>query len=317
MEQPRGGSHRARAPRQSSNRGSAVVVAAARWVCAPAPRQFSSRGPVGVVLCEHTPATKPGLLPLPCERGPVVEQPRGGSHRARAPRQSSNRGSAVVVVAAGDCVSHDRRTHDDVGGARSNQQLARGASLARHRQCRLCARRRRCRLCQSRAGDAASPDAQTSLDARRRTRHGALVRRVRPAHARQGRRRSVDSTTRSRLGARSALPVSALRSALPERRTGVVTRVTFGDVSGSPAAPPDRALSVAASCSLRELPRLRSRASRIADPLARARSAVLSPLSWPRDGTAPRLKGGALPAGLQRGFGFGGWREAPSLPGRL
>ena len=99
MEQPRGGSHRARAPRQSSNRGSAVVVAAARWVCAPAPRQFSSRGPVGVVLCEHTPATKPGLLPLPCERGPVVEQPRGGSHRARAPRQSSSRGPAVVVVA--------------------------------------------------------------------------------------------------------------------------------------------------------------------------------------------------------------------------
>ena len=60
MEQPRGGSHRARAPRQSSNRGPAVVVAAARWVCAPAPRQFSSRGPVGVVLCEHTPATNRG-----------------------------------------------------------------------------------------------------------------------------------------------------------------------------------------------------------------------------------------------------------------
>ena len=96
-----------------------------------------------------------------------------------------------------------------------------------------------------------------------------------------------------------------------------MTRVTFGGVCGSPATPPERALSVAASCSLRELPRLRSRASRIADPLARARSAVLSPLSWPRDGTAPRLKGGALPAGLQRGFGFGGWREAPSLPGRL
>ena len=95
-----------------------------------------------------------------------------------------------------------------------------------------------------------------------------------------------------------------------------MTRVTFGDVSGSPATPPDRALSVAASCSLRELPRLRSRASRIADPLARARSAVLSPLSWPRDGTAPRLKGCALPAGLQRGFGSGaGGKRPPSLSG--
>ena len=96
-----------------------------------------------------------------------------------------------------------------------------------------------------------------------------------------------------------------------------MTRVTFGDVCGSPETPPERALSVAASCSLRELPRLRSRASRIADPLARARSAVLSPLSWPRDGTAPRLKGCALPAGLQRGFGSGAGREAPSLPERL
>ena len=90
-----------------------------------------------------------------------------------------------------------------------------------------------------------------------------------------------------------------------------MTRVTFGDVCGGPKTPPERALSVAASCSLRELPRLRSRASRIADPLARARSAVLSPLSWPRKGDC------ALPAGLQRGFGFGGWREVPSLPGRL
>ena len=55
-----------------------------------------------------------------------------------------------------------------------------------------------------------------------------------------------------------------------------MTRVTFGDVCGSPATPPERALSVAASCSLRELLRLRLRASQIADPLARARSAVLS-----------------------------------------
>ena len=39
-----------------------------------------------------------------------------------------------------DCVSDDRRTHDEVGGARSARQLARGSSLARHRRCRLCAR---------------------------------------------------------------------------------------------------------------------------------------------------------------------------------
>ena len=55
-----------------------------------------------------------------------------------------------------------------------------------------------------------------------------------------------------------------------------MARITFGDVCGSPATPPERALSVAASCSLRELPRLRSRASRIADPLARARSAAFA-----------------------------------------
>ena len=99
VEQPRGGSHRARVPRQSSSRGPAVVVLAVGVrACAAS---IHGRGPVGVVWCERTPATKPGLLPLPCERGPVVEQPRGGSHHARVPRQSSSRGPAVVVLAVG------------------------------------------------------------------------------------------------------------------------------------------------------------------------------------------------------------------------
>ena len=86
-----------------------------------------------------------------------------------------------------------------------------------------------------------------------------------------------------------------------------MTRVTFGDVCGSPETPPERALSVAASCSLRELPRLRSRTSRIADPLARARSAALSCLSGPAMGDCALR----APAGLW----VGGWWEAPSLPG--
>ena len=55
-----------------------------------------------------------------------------------------------------------------------------------------------------------------SLDTRR-TRNGALrVSTARSAHARQGRRRSVGTTTRSRPGARSASPVAALTE--PSRR---------------------------------------------------------------------------------------------------
>ena len=49
--------------------------------------------------------------------------------------------------------------------------------------------------------------------------HGGAVRAstARPAHERRGRRRSADSSTLSRLGARSASPVSALRE--PSRRS--------------------------------------------------------------------------------------------------
>ena len=35
------------------------------------------------------------------------------------------------------CRRHDRRTHDEVGGARSARRLARGSALARRRRCRL------------------------------------------------------------------------------------------------------------------------------------------------------------------------------------
>ena len=33
---------------------------------------------------------------------------------------------------------NDRRSHDEVGGARSTRRLARGSALARRRRCRLC-----------------------------------------------------------------------------------------------------------------------------------------------------------------------------------
>ena len=86
-----------------------------------------------------------------------------------------------------------------------------------------------------------------------------------------------------------------------------MTRVTFGDVCGSAAAPPERALSVAASCSLREHPRLRARASRVTDPPVRVRSAALPCLSGPAMGDCALR----APAGLW----VGGWWEVPSLPG--
>ena len=70
-----------------------------------------------------------------------------------------------------------------------------------------------------------------SLDARRRTRRRARASAARSAYARRGRRRSVGTTTRSRLGARSASPVSALtepnrRCDAESKRRGDVTRHT-------------------------------------------------------------------------------------------
>ena len=188
------------------------------------------------------------------------------------------------------CRRRDRRTHDEVGGARSARRLARGSALARQaspvsaltepsRRCNvgnavmsldtrrtrhesacacvdfaigaratkaaalgqhddsLAARRSlgglcRCRLRQSRAGDAT----QRRGDVTRHTAHTTRRVRVRvstarSARRRKGRRRSVGTTTRSRFGARSALPVSALLKS----RAGSETRVTFCGVCGSPA----------------------------------------------------------------------------------
>ena len=152
-----------------------------------------------------------------------------------------------------------------------------------------------------------SLDTQLTLDARRRTRRRARAARERPAHARRRRRRSVGTTTRSRLVARSAS--SALIA--PSRRCDPrhVRRRLRQPRDAAGARPLGRRVLLAARA-----PRLRSRASRIADPLARARSAVLSPLSRPRDGTAPRLKGCALPAGLQRGFGSGAGKGSALPP---
>ena len=125
------------------------------------------------------------------------------------------------------CRRRDRRTDEEVGGARSARRLARGSALAR----RAC----RCRLRQSRAGD----DAEARMQRKRRgdvTRHAAhTTRRVRvrvstarSAHRRRGRRRSVGTTARSRLGARSAgfagVGSDRAEPAMQRKRRGDVTR---------------------------------------------------------------------------------------------
>ena len=87
----------------------------------------------------------------------------------------------------GVCRRRDRRTHDEVGGARSARRLARGSALAR---------RRRCRLRQSQAGGAMGrTGAVMSLAGRRRPRQrSARVRRRddRCAHDRVGGARSAE-----------------------------------------------------------------------------------------------------------------------------
>ena len=69
-----------------------------------------------------------------------------------------------------------------------------------------------------------------SLDARRRTRRHARASAARSAHARRGRRRSVGTATRSRLGARSAgvagVGSDRAEPAMQRKRRGDVTRHT-------------------------------------------------------------------------------------------
>ena len=66
-----------------------------------------------------------------------------------------------------------------------------------------------------------------SLDARLRTRRRARASAVRPTHARRDHRRLAGATTRSRLGTRSASPVSALRE--PNWRCDEESRTRRGD----------------------------------------------------------------------------------------
>ena len=73
-----------------------------------------------------------------------------------------------------------------------------------------------------------------SLGTLRRTWRRARASMVRPAHARRGRRRAVGASTCSRLGARSASPVSALRE--PSRRWDEESKIRRGDVTRRTAA---------------------------------------------------------------------------------
>ena len=123
------------------------------------------------------------------------------------------------------CRRRDRRTHDEVGGARSARQLARNSALARRASpvSALTEPSRRCNA-RERRGNATRHTAHTTRRVRVR------VSTARSAHARRGRRRSVGSTTRSRLGARS-VGVAGVGSdraepAMQRKRRGDVTRHT-------------------------------------------------------------------------------------------
>ena len=109
------------------------------------------------------------------------------------------------------CRRRDRRTHDEVGGARSARRLARGSALAR-RASPVAALTEPSRRCNAR-------DTVMSLDTRR-TRHGEYVcacrRRDRRTHDEVGGARSARRLARGAALARRASPVSALTE--PSRR---------------------------------------------------------------------------------------------------
>ena len=121
------------------------------------------------------------------------------------------------------CRRRDRRTHDEVGGARSARRLARGSALAR-RASPVPALTEPSRRCNARG-------AVMSLDTRR-TRHESACGCVDGATGarRRSRRRSVGTTTRSRLGARSAVVAGVgsdgAEPAMQRKRRGDVTRHT-------------------------------------------------------------------------------------------
>ena len=109
------------------------------------------------------------------------------------------------------CRRRDRRTHDEVGGARSARRLARGSALAR-RASPVSALTEPSRRCNARG-------AVMSLDTRR-TRHESACavcrRRDRRTHDEVGGARSARRLARGSALARRASPVSALTE--PSRR---------------------------------------------------------------------------------------------------
>jgi len=132
------------------------------------------------------------------------------------------------------CRRRDRRTDEEVGGARSARRLARGSALAR-RALPVSAQTEPSRRCNARG-------AVMSLDTRR-TRHGAYVcacrRRDRRTDEEVGGARSARRLARGSVLARRALPVSAqtepsrrcnardrAEPAMPRKRRGDVTRHT-------------------------------------------------------------------------------------------
>ena len=144
---------------------------------------------------------------------------------------------------------------------------------------------------------AMSLDAQMSLDARRRTRHGAHVRRSeRPAHA-----RALAALVARSLAVGSALGVARAPSRRCDPRHVLRRLRQPRDAAG--ARPLGRRVVLAARAPAAALARLSDRRSACARPLGRA----LPPSLAPQWGLRPASR---APAGLW----VGGWWEAPSLP---
>ena len=165
-------------------------------------------------------------------RGPALARRRRRRLRQSRAGDATRRAKGAVMSldtrrtrnGALACRRHDRRTHDKVGGARSARRLARGSALAR-RASPVSALTEPSRRCNARG-------AVMSLDTRR-TRHEsacACVDGATRARTTRSRRRSVGTTTRSRLGARSAGVAGAgsdgAEPAMQRKRRGDVTRHT-------------------------------------------------------------------------------------------
>ena len=124
------------------------------------------------------------------------------------------------------CRRRDRRTHDEVGGARSARRLARGSALAR-RASPVSALTEPSRRCNARG-------AVMSLDARRTPRECVCVcrRRDRRTHDEVGGARSARRLARGSALARRASPVSALTE--PSRRCNARGAVMSHDTRRTP-----------------------------------------------------------------------------------